>query len=67
MSRTHNKLQHVNNFYHWTFSDLVRDLKYFSFSHHNPYPNPTYLPKHEFPSQFYLRILIISFIYVFGM
>jgi len=22
MSGTHNKLYHVNNFYHWTFSDL---------------------------------------------
>jgi len=50
MSGTHNKLQHGNNFNHWKFSDLVLDLNNFSFSHPNPHPNTTYLPKHEFPS-----------------
>jgi len=59
MSGTHDKLYHGNKFHHWKFSDLVLDLNYFSFSHHNPYPNPTYLPKHEFlnpNNQFHQRI-----------
>jgi len=37
---------------------------YFSNFHTNPYPNPTYLPKYEFPSpnnQFYLRIWYVEY------
>ena len=59
MSGTHDKQWHGNKFHHWKFSDLVLDLNYISFSYHNPYPNPTYLPKHESISpnnQFYQRI-----------
>jgi len=40
--------------------DLVVDLNYFSFSH----PNPTHLPKHEFPSpnnQFSQRIWFVEY------
>jgi len=45
------------------FSDLVLDLNYFLFFHPNPYPNSTYLPKHEFVSpnnQFYQRIWYVE-------
>jgi len=41
------------------FGLLSAGPQLFYFSHHNPYPNPTYLPKHEFLSpnnQFYQRI-----------
>jgi len=54
----------VNNVCNCKFSDLIRDLNYFSFSHPNPNPNPTYLPKHEFLSpnnQFYQRIWYVEF------
>jgi len=50
-------------FHQWKFSDLVRDLNYVLFSHPNPYPNSTYLPKHEFVSpnnQFYQRIWYVE-------
>jgi len=36
----------------------------FFFSHRNPYPNPTHLPKHEFLSantQFYQRIWYVEY------
>jgi len=64
MSGTHNKLWHENKFHHWKFSDLVLDLNYFSFSHHNPCRNQTYLPKHEFlipNNQFYQRIWYVEY------
>jgi len=44
--------------------DLVFDLKYFSFSHYDPNPNPTHLPKHESLSpnhQFSQRILCAKY------
>jgi len=48
----------VCNFNHWTFSDLVLHLNYFSFSHPNPNLNPPYLPKHEFlsPNNTFIRV-----------
>ena len=64
MSGTHDKLQHGNKFHHCKFSDLVLDINYFSFSHHNPCPNPIYLLKHEFLSpnnQFYQRIWYVEY------
>jgi len=64
MSGTHNRLEYGNNFHHWKLSDLVVDLNYFSFPHHNPNPNLTHLPKHEFlrpNNQFYQRIWYVEY------
>jgi len=64
MSGTHDKLLHGNTFHHWKFSDLVLDLNYFSFCHHNPCRNPTYLSKHKFlnpNNQFYRRIWYVEY------
>jgi len=64
MPGTHKNLQHRKNFNHWTFSDLVVDLNYFTFSQSNPNPNPTHLPKHEFlrpKNQFCQRIWYVEY------
>ena len=69
MPGTHNKVLHGNNFNHGKFSDLVIDLKYFTFSYRNRNPNPKHLPKHEFLSpnnQFYQRIWYVEYYSVYA-